>query len=861
MKLHSSLIFVLCFLVSSSVSAQVNSETPGWFPFTIPPLDDSETFLSLAELNPEGLSEKDRIAVKESHFFNAQGERVRFFGTNMTFQGAFPEKKDAPALAAHLAKFGWNIIRFHHIDGRTAPSGVWLKGEKALDPAQLDKLDWFIFQLKKNGVYTNLNLHVSRTYPEMKGVDLPRGFRYGKGLDNFYPPFIEHQKTYARLLLAHRNPYTGMTYAKDPAIAAVELNNENSMTHTSWSDWHKMPDPFRAEMARQWRGWLTNRYSLTEGVRKAWSKSAKPLGAELLKNGTFADGMSGWSIESHEGALFEGKAASDGQYMRLTGSKQGDVTWAMQFKQSGLALVNAESYTLRFRIRSAAERMIRIGVQLDGSPWGMAGLNEQIDVSPEWRTYTFTFPCRNPDARPCRVTFNMDNQLCQVDLANVSLRPGGLEGLLAGQTLEGKTITLPPRNACDDQRRDFWQFLADTETQYVITMRNYLLKNLRVKSLVSFSQANYGGRFGVAREGRLSDFVDMHSYWHHPSFPVRPWDREEWFVTNSPMIASPTGANLAERAWYRQVGKPFTFSEFDEPAPGDYNSEMYPVFAAIGAFQDWDAIYSFSYLNGKMEPENLSIRSFFDQMTHPGKKAFVPVAAVLFRTGAVQPGRQLLTAEFPTGDLAGQAVETGRDIEGLSQISATSWQHRVGMRLTPGKGDFAPPPEAASNGGRIESDTGEIVWDAAKEEAAVLTVDVPRVKMAIGFLAGRTIMLGGVEIAVTKSLGNWATVAVCALDGVAISESKRVLIVVAGRVENSNMQWNEKRNSVGSKWGDSPTVAEAVEATIRIPGAGTIHALDGTGAPQGVDISAKRAGGLSLKTDAKHRTLWYGLRR
>lgn len=40
---------------------------------------------------------------------------------------------------------------------------------------------------------------------------------------------IELQKDYARQLLTHRNPYTGLEYRNDPAIVIVEINNENAL--------------------------------------------------------------------------------------------------------------------------------------------------------------------------------------------------------------------------------------------------------------------------------------------------------------------------------------------------------------------------------------------------------------------------------------------------------------------------------------------------------------------------------------------------------------------------------------------------------------------------------------------------------
>ena len=176
---------------------------------------------------------------------------LRLLGTNLTFAGAFPPKEAAPLLAGHLRKLGMNVVRFHHVDMGPAPRGLWLPDFSGLDPQQMDRLDWLIYQLKQHGIYVNLNLHVSRTYPGVP-AGVQQAFKYGKGLDNFYPPFIRLQEDYARLLLTHRNPYTQTTYAGGPAVAVIEINNENSLTHISGSAMRIMPEPFKSGLRKQW---------------------------------------------------------------------------------------------------------------------------------------------------------------------------------------------------------------------------------------------------------------------------------------------------------------------------------------------------------------------------------------------------------------------------------------------------------------------------------------------------------------------------------------------------------------------------------------------------------------------------------
>src|SRR5690606_1468700 len=104
-------------------------------------------------------------AVKDGHFVTGDGNPIRFLGVNCAFSGCFPDHASAEKLARQLARFGINLVRFHHMDAREAPGGIWRPGvfPRELDPDQLDRLEYFIYQLKETGIYSTLNMHVNST--------------------------------------------------------------------------------------------------------------------------------------------------------------------------------------------------------------------------------------------------------------------------------------------------------------------------------------------------------------------------------------------------------------------------------------------------------------------------------------------------------------------------------------------------------------------------------------------------------------------------------------------------------------------------------------------------------------------------
>ena len=89
---------------------------------------------------------------------------MRFFGTNVAYDSAFPLKEDSPKIAKRMAQLGINVLRFHHMDNKD----IWENNAKSiLSQAKLDRLHYFLYCLKNNGIYANINLHVSRNYPEI----------------------------------------------------------------------------------------------------------------------------------------------------------------------------------------------------------------------------------------------------------------------------------------------------------------------------------------------------------------------------------------------------------------------------------------------------------------------------------------------------------------------------------------------------------------------------------------------------------------------------------------------------------------------------------------------------------------------
>ena len=98
-----------------------------------------------------------------------------------------------------------------------------------LDAESMDRLDYLIAVLAKRGIYSDINLNVGRHFKKGDGVRDYEILGYGKSATYFNPRMMELQHDYARLLLTHKNAYTGHEYRHEPAVALVEILNENSV--------------------------------------------------------------------------------------------------------------------------------------------------------------------------------------------------------------------------------------------------------------------------------------------------------------------------------------------------------------------------------------------------------------------------------------------------------------------------------------------------------------------------------------------------------------------------------------------------------------------------------------------------------
>lgn len=164
-------------------------------------------------------------------FANRPDQPIRLCGANICFGTNFLDKAQADQLAERFVRYGYNTVRLHHYDGMLQKRGG---ASYELNPVQLDKLDYLFAAFKKRGIYINIDLFTIRKFSQAEIPDLgrdPDQTEY-KALVPISDAAFGAWKKFAANLLTHVNPYTGMTWAEDPALIGICPVNEDTIFAT-----------------------------------------------------------------------------------------------------------------------------------------------------------------------------------------------------------------------------------------------------------------------------------------------------------------------------------------------------------------------------------------------------------------------------------------------------------------------------------------------------------------------------------------------------------------------------------------------------------------------------------------------------
>jgi hypothetical protein len=239
----------------------------------------STAFFDLRSLNEKQAGESGFVTVDEEGGFRlGNGKPVRFWAVNTGVGREKPwaarprGRKTEPELARHarfLAKRGVNMVRYHgHINPPV---------EKRYTDVDEKEVDWawrLVAEMKKEGIYTTLSPYWAVPMKFGKDWDVPGGAdQSALGLLFFDPALQTAYKSWLRRLFATPNPHTGIPLAKDPALAIIQLQNEDSLLF--WTV-NNLKGAQRDNLGRKFADAMRKKYGTLPGAFQAWDGNRLP---------------------------------------------------------------------------------------------------------------------------------------------------------------------------------------------------------------------------------------------------------------------------------------------------------------------------------------------------------------------------------------------------------------------------------------------------------------------------------------------------------------------------------------------------------------------------------------------------------
>lgn len=650
MKLKILVSLLILSLLSPSLNPFVFSKDDDseWYPFVIGEKLDPDSPLNIGKLVLDAPAGKHGfVKVKDGHFYFEDGTRAKFWGTNLCFSACFPDKKQAEMLAERIAFFGFNAVRLHHMDYYFEPKGIFediapaykdpqMKKTTTLSKRQLDKLDYLIFQLKKRGIYVDMNLLVSRNFTEADGVkDADKLGIAAKPASMFNPKLIEFQKKYAKDLLTHYNPYTKLRYCDDPTVALVEITNENSIIE-SWH-WNNLNGNFIGlkkgalanyylnELDSLWNNWLKEQYGSIDGVKKSWSDSDIRASApsKVIQN------LDDWNIEKHNGAAATMRTVENSAHIDVTSlSKE---SWHIQFRKVGIPIIRDSNYTLNFTIRADKKKTISVVCQQAFMPFNILGLSKPLEIDEDFQTFEIPFYA-NDNCANAKIAFILGYSKGPVIIKDVTLVKTNKVGFDELNNAKNFSFTRPlyklrfmsPKQKIQDAET----FYNELEKNYFTTMASFLKNDIGVKVPIN------GSQYSSIGSQKACDFIDKHAYWDHPTFPNKKWDMNDFRITNKSLILDSNLGIVGNLLKNQPKDEPYTVTEWNHSYPNEYAYETPVILGAEALKNNWDGLFQFAFSHGwEQEPTFDNIHSYFDTITNPQKLILTSLGGLIYLNG------------------------------------------------------------------------------------------------------------------------------------------------------------------------------------------------------------------------------------
>ncbi len=845
-----------------------------WFEFYLPWSDSSKTVTDMsAYLDPPAGKHGFLQVTSDGHFkFENKNETERFVGVVNVAIANYPGKNEAKILAARMAKFGINLVRIHLIDveGNNGLFQNSANNTLQISTDRLDKMDYFIKCLKDKGIYFNFCIHAGRIYKNNDGIDSQVENQQSKYVTLFNQKIIDLQKDFSKKIIGHTNPYTGLSYADDPAMANLELTNENSMFN-GWMGWNSdyifgdvnggIGEYYSKELDSLFNNWLKSKYDNDKKLADAWSGNEDGQSFELIKNGSFEQDFAYWNKLVTGGASATitavNSAAKHGtKSAKIEVKTPGTQNWHIQLKSNNFQVKKNHSYKIAFYAKGDVEKEVQLEV-MENQTWKWI-LGPKYITASEWKYYEFYF---NPqfDSNALIIAFNWGQQTGTFWIDSVSVSESFGTGLEQGESLAKNNISRTKNSQIGKYTKqrigDNAEFYFDIEKLYTEQLTSYLKNDVDVKCPVTFTN-NYYALADLYAQSQ-ADYIDFHMYWDHPHFPDG-WSNTNFFLKNKSILLSPESSTINKIPLTRVKNMPHVLSEYNHAYPYIFQTEAPSLLYAYGSFFDldgimWHAYYDFMNRYGQRHQD-----MFFDIAMHPVMMTQM-LLALPYRMKTIKKAKNIVEAQYKRQDV----FNNTKTYKNSSVINLENAEYgtsflKHGFQHTGFESDTSSLSEPFNTPGNvITSDTEELIWDGNQ---GIFKVNSPFWQGATGYLGSKNVDLKNISISDVTTTDNldFASIHLISLDSLPIGQSKRMILLISARLENEGLQWNADKTSLLAA-GGKKALCEPVRARIKFKYSSSdsvsVYILDETGLRKDSLIINQENSDATFELNKT--TLWY----
>jgi hypothetical protein len=272
------LLLLSCFLLPAQA---LPPREEGRWPFLgRTDLFSAEAVLDLRSLNEETAGQSGFIRYDASgDFIRGDGRPIRFWAVNAVLERDKPffarprwsqVEQTVAGNARFLAKRGVNLVRLHAF---LNPNLTKTPNAQITDPNMAD-IEWIwrsVAAYKKEGIYTMFSPYWAVNMKFSNSWGLPQGDKLNAHGLLFFDETMQHAyKSWLRKLLAEPNSFTGVPLARDPALAIIQLQNEDSLLF--WTV-NNIPEPYKTDLGTRFYAWVIRKYGSYDAAREAWQNN------------------------------------------------------------------------------------------------------------------------------------------------------------------------------------------------------------------------------------------------------------------------------------------------------------------------------------------------------------------------------------------------------------------------------------------------------------------------------------------------------------------------------------------------------------------------------------------------------------